>query len=53
VIDSVRVYLDGPSGAGALIGQATYGFSRPDIAALYGARLGPSGKVAVFGDSWY
>jgi hypothetical protein len=40
-IDSVRVYLDGPSGA--LIGQATYGVSRPDIAALYGARFGPSG----------
>ncbi len=39
MIDSVRVYLDGPSGAGALTGQATYGFSRPDIAALYGARF--------------
>lgn len=42
-IDGVRVYLDGPSGAGALIGQATYGVSRPDIAALYGARFDPSG----------
>lgn len=42
-IDSVRVYLDSPSGAGALIGQAVYGVSRPDIAALYGARFGLSG----------
>ena len=39
----VHIYLDGPSGTGTLIGAATYGLDRPDIAAQYGARFGPSG----------
>ena len=42
-IDAVRVYVDGPADVGALIGDATYGLDRPDIAAQYGARFGPSG----------
>ncbi|MCB0201011.1 MAG: SBBP repeat-containing protein [Anaerolineae bacterium] len=42
-IDMVHIYLDGPSGTGTLIGAATYGLDRPDIAAQYGARFGPSG----------
>lgn len=47
-MSAVCVYLDGPSGAGALIGQATYGVSRPAIAALYGARFGPSGWELIW-----
>ncbi|MBX5490084.1 MAG: hypothetical protein IRZ14_02915 [Chloroflexi bacterium] len=31
-IDRVEVYLDGPRGAGALLGTATYGLSRADVA---------------------
>lgn len=42
-IDMVYVYLDGSSATGAFIGQATYGLNRPDMAAQYGARYGPSG----------
>lgn len=42
-IDRVSVYLDGPFGTGTLIGDPTYGINRPDIAAQYGARFGPSG----------
>ncbi|HSN73556.1 MAG TPA: SBBP repeat-containing protein, partial [Anaerolineae bacterium] len=42
-IDAVHIYLDGPYGVGTIIGAATYGLDRPDIAAQYGARFGPSG----------
>ncbi len=42
-VDGVDIYLDGASGTGALIGHATYGLSRPDVAARYGVRFGPSG----------
>jgi len=42
-IDAVRVYLDGPMGSGALLGNATYGLTRPDVAAQYGAAFAPSG----------
>jgi hypothetical protein len=42
-IDVVHIYLDGPYGTGTIIGAATYGLDRPDIAAQYGARFGPSG----------
>ena len=42
-IDMVHIYLDGPYGTGTIIGGATYGLDRPDIAAQYGARFGPSG----------
>ena len=42
-IDVVHIYLDGPYGTGTIIGGATYGLDRPDIAAQYGARFGPSG----------
>ncbi|MCB0057865.1 MAG: hypothetical protein KDE45_12605, partial [Caldilineaceae bacterium] len=42
-IDMVHIYLDGPYGTGAIIGAATYGLDRPDIAAQYGSRFGPSG----------
>ncbi|MCA9239694.1 MAG: SBBP repeat-containing protein [Planctomycetales bacterium] len=41
--DAVRIYLDGPSGAGTLIGNATYGLPRPDVAAQYGAAFVLSG----------
>lgn len=42
-IDLVHIYLDGPYGTGTIIGGATYGLDRPDIAAQYGERFGPSG----------
>jgi alpha-tubulin suppressor-like RCC1 family protein len=42
-IDMVHIYLDGPFGTGTIIGAATYGLDRPDVAAQYGARFGPSG----------
>jgi hypothetical protein len=42
-VDGVDIYLDGASGTGTLIGHATYGLSRPDVAPRYGARFGPSG----------
>jgi hypothetical protein len=42
-IDMVHIYLDGPYGTGTIIGAATYGLDRSDIAAQYGARFGPSG----------
>ena len=42
-IDRVHIYLDGPVGTGTIIGGATYGLARPDVAAQYGARFGPSG----------
>lgn len=42
-IDTVHIYLDGPYGTGTIIGGATYGLDRPDVAAQYGARFGPSG----------
>ena len=42
-VDGVDIYLDGASGTGTLIGHATYGLSRPDVAARYGVRFGPSG----------
>ncbi len=42
-IDRVHIYLDGPFGTGTIIGGATYGLDRPDVAAQYGARFGPSG----------
>jgi hypothetical protein len=32
-----------PTAQGTIIGGATYGLDRPDIAAQYGARFGPSG----------
>lgn len=42
-IDRVHIYLDGPYGVGTIIGGATYGLDRPDGAAQYGTRFGPSG----------
>jgi hypothetical protein len=42
-IDAVHIYLDGPYGTGTIVGGAAYGLDRPDIAAQYGARFGPSG----------
>jgi hypothetical protein len=42
-IDLVHIYLDGPYGTGTIIGAATYGLDRLDVAAQYGARFGPSG----------
>ncbi len=42
-VDAVHVYLDGPTGTGTIIGAATYGLARPDVAAHYGARFGLSG----------
>ena len=42
-IDRIHIYLDGPYGTGTIIGGATYGLDRPDVAAQYGARFGPSG----------
>ena len=42
-VDGVDIYLDGASGTGTLIGHATYGVNRPDVAARFGARFGPSG----------
>ncbi len=42
-INTVHIYLDGPYGTGTIIGGATYGLERPDVAAQYGARFGPSG----------
>jgi hypothetical protein len=42
-IDLVHIYLDGPYGTGTIIGGATYGLDRPDIAAQYGTRFAPSG----------
>ena len=37
-VDRVRIYLDGVARA-----DAQYGLARPDIAAAYGSRFGPSG----------
>jgi hypothetical protein len=42
-IDAVHIYLDGPYGTGTIIGAATYGLDRPDVAAQYGERFRPSG----------
>ncbi len=42
-IDMVHIYLDGPYGTGTIIGGATYGLDRPDVAAQYGERFRPSG----------
>ena len=42
-IDKVSFYLDGPFGTGVNLGQATYGLARPDVAAHFGVRFGPSG----------
>jgi hypothetical protein len=36
-VDMVRVYLDGPmDGNGTLLGNATYGTARPDVATVFG-----------------
>lgn len=35
-MDTVRVYLDGEEGTGTLLGEATYGISRPDVANYFG-----------------
>jgi hypothetical protein len=48
-IDLVHIYLDGPYGTGTIIGGATYGLDRPDIAAQYGARFRPSGWELAWG----
>ncbi len=42
-VDAIHIYLDGPYGTGTIIGAATYGLDRPDIAAQYGERFRPSG----------
>jgi hypothetical protein len=43
-VDGVRAYLDGPAGAGTLVGRASYGLTRSDVAlALREARYGASG----------
>ena len=47
-IDRVHIYLDGPYGTGTIIGGATYGLPRPDVAARYGERFGPSGWELVW-----
>jgi hypothetical protein len=48
-VDRVEVYLDGERGAGGtLLGRATYGLSRPDVAAHLGAsRFALSGYALV------
>ena len=47
-IDMVYIYLDGPPGTGTIIGGATYGLDRPDVAALYGNRFRYSGWELVW-----
>ena len=43
-VDRVEVYLDGERGSGTLLGRATYGLQRPDVAAnLGGSRFLLSG----------
>ena len=43
-VDAVEVYLDGPMGTGTLLGAATYGLIRPDVALASGdSRYAPSG----------
>ena len=43
-VDNVALYLDGPPGAGALLGTATYGLGRPDVGGYFGdARWNNSG----------
>jgi hypothetical protein len=42
-IDMVHIYLDGPYGTGTIIGGATYGLDRLDVAAQYGERFRASG----------
>ncbi len=42
-IDMIYIDLDGTYGTGVIIGGATYGLNRPDVAAEYGERFGPSG----------
>jgi hypothetical protein len=37
-VDRVDVYLDGDQSSGTLLGRATYGLSRPDVAAHLGSR---------------
>ncbi len=43
-VDAVRAYLDGPADTGTVVGRATYGLTRPDVArSLREARYGASG----------
>jgi hypothetical protein len=42
-VDAVRLYADGLTGAGTLIGNATYGLARPGLAPVYGAAFVHSG----------
>jgi hypothetical protein len=42
-IDAVHVWAYPASGSPVFLGAATLGFSRPDVAAIYGAQFGASG----------
>src|SRR5204862_3463575 len=47
-VDRVDVYLDGDQSSGTLLGRATYGLSRPDVAAhLGGGRFALSGYALL------
>lgn len=45
----IQAHLDGPAGRGAFLGRATYGASRPDVAAAAGR---PDWANSGFGLSW-
>lgn len=48
-VDSVQVYLDGPSSSGTFLGTPTYGGSRPDVGSFFGSsRFTPSGWVLTW-----
>lgn len=42
-VDLIHVWATSPSGAATFLGTATYGSSRPDLAAWLGPQYGPSG----------
>jgi len=42
-VDFADLYLDGVAGTGTFLGFATYGLSRPDVAAQYGSQFTYSG----------
>jgi len=42
-IDTVHIYLDGQAGSGKLLGAATYGLKRGDVATAFGERFTNSG----------
>ncbi|MCL4458475.1 MAG: S8 family serine peptidase [Chloroflexi bacterium] len=42
-INAIRLYLDGTACSGTLLGTASYGLPRPDVAAIYGPKFQNSG----------